>query len=98
MKLNRFIISSFILLFSSVNALHCITLPAEATLTFAVFWSNQMLTSLREKGASAALPFPLSPSFTHYLPCSDGYTALKIAIDRKQASVVAYLRSIGAPQ
>ncbi len=26
-------------------------------------------------------PSPLSPSFTHYLPCSFGKTALKLAID-----------------
>jgi hypothetical protein len=46
-------------------------------------------------------PSPLSPSFTHYLPCSDGNTALKWAIDSQnsnKADVIAYLRSIGAPQ
>jgi hypothetical protein len=43
-------------------------------------------------------PSPLSPSFTHYLPCSLGYIALKYAIDSFKADVVAYLRSIGAPE
>jgi hypothetical protein len=43
-------------------------------------------------------PFPLSPHFTHYLPCSWGETALKLAIYFNQAEVVAYLRSIGAPE
>jgi hypothetical protein len=43
-------------------------------------------------------PSPLSPSFTHYLPCSDGETALKFAIDNNKADVIAYLRSIGAPE
>jgi hypothetical protein len=43
-------------------------------------------------------PSPLSPSFTHYLPCSDGWTALKLAIGFKKADVIAYLRSIGAPE
>ena len=58
-------------------------------------------------------PSPLSPSFTHYLHCSDGKTALKYAIEGNKselsnssnswteltkADVVAYLRSIGAPQ
>ncbi len=43
-------------------------------------------------------PSPLSPSFNHDLPCSGGYTALGWAIDDNRAEVVAYLRSIGAPQ
>jgi hypothetical protein len=43
-------------------------------------------------------PSPLSPSFAYYLPCSYGLTALKYAIDRNKADVVAYLRSIGASQ
>ena len=43
-------------------------------------------------------PSPLSPSFTHYLPCSDGNTALNEAIDWDKADVVEYLRSIGAPE
>ncbi len=44
-------------------------------------------------------PSPLSPSFTHYLPCSDGDTALS-ALEwltyNDTADVAAYLRSIGA--
>jgi hypothetical protein len=43
-------------------------------------------------------PSPLSPSFTHYLPCSWGHTALKYAIMGNKADVIAYLRSIGAPE
>ena len=43
-------------------------------------------------------PSPLSPSFTHYLPCSYGNTALKYAINGNEADVIAYLRSIGAPE
>ena len=43
-------------------------------------------------------PSPLSPSFTHYLPCSIGSTALKYAITFNKADVIAYLRSIGAPK
>ena len=43
-------------------------------------------------------PSPLSPSFTHYLPCSFGNTALRVAIDFNNDDVIAYLRSIGAPQ
>jgi hypothetical protein len=43
-------------------------------------------------------PSPLSPSFTHYLPCSYGNTALNYAIRLNQADIIAYLRSIGAPE
>jgi hypothetical protein len=43
-------------------------------------------------------PFSLSPSFTFYLSCSWGKSALKYAIDGNKAEVAAYLRSIGAPQ
>jgi hypothetical protein len=42
-------------------------------------------------------PSPLSPSFTHYLPCSGGETALKDAIDLNQADVAAYLRNCTRP-
>ncbi len=45
-------------------------------------------------------PSPLSPLFTHDLPCSDGKTALTYSMwnnDRKN-DVAAYLRSIGAPE
>jgi ankyrin repeat protein len=41
---------------------------------------------------------PPSPSFTHYVPCSCGDTALYYAIKRKKADVAAYLRSIRTPQ
>jgi ankyrin repeat protein len=37
-------------------------------------------------------------SSTHFLRCSGGNTALQKAINQKKADVVAYLRSIGAPQ
>jgi hypothetical protein len=40
---------------------------------------------------------PLSPSFTHYLLCSCGNTALKLAIFYNRDDVAAHLRSIGAP-
>ena len=73
------------------------SLLAKAALKFAAFWSSRKLTSLRGTGASA-LPLPLSPSFTQYLPCSDGETALKCAIYRNEADVIAYLRSIGVPE
>ena len=52
-------------------------------------------------------PSPLSPSFTHYLPCSWGGTALKEALllhrhigeaDEMKEKVIAYLLSIGAPR
>jgi len=43
-------------------------------------------------------PSPLSPSFTKYLPCSGGNTALKLAIKYNKADVAAYLRIIGAPE
>jgi hypothetical protein len=48
-------------------------------------------------GVCVLQPSPLSPSFTHYLPCSIVHkTALGYAIMGGQAAVVAYLRSIGA--
>jgi hypothetical protein len=65
-----------------------------ANFKFAVFWSSRKLTSLRGTGQ----PSTLSPSFTHYLPCSKDKTALKLAIECNEADVVAYLRSIGAPE
>ena len=39
-------------------------------------------------------PSPLSPYFTHYLPCSIGRTALQCAIDYNQPDVFAYLLSV----
>ena len=43
-------------------------------------------------------PSPLSPSFTQYLPCSHGRTALQWAIHCNQAELAAYLLSIGTLQ
>jgi hypothetical protein len=40
-----------------------------AILKLPVFWSSRKLTSLR---GQVLQPSPLSPSFTHYLPCSGG--------------------------
>ena len=37
-------------------------------------------------------------SFPHFLRCRGTKTALKWAIDYKKTNVIAYLRSIGAPQ
>jgi ankyrin repeat protein len=39
-----------------------------------------------------------SQSSAHSLRCSNGYTALKWAILKKNTDVIAYLRSIGAPE
>jgi hypothetical protein len=94
MKQNSVCASSFFCI-PSVKALHCIGVLTKA-LKFAVFWSSRKLTSLR--GTKVLQPSPLSPFFTHYLPCSCGHTALKYAIDSDKADVAAYLRSIGAPQ
>jgi ankyrin repeat protein len=35
---------------------------------------------------------------SHPLACSDGWTALKYAMDNNKSDVVAFLRGIGAPQ
>ena len=47
-------------------------------------------------------PSPLSPSFTHFLPCSgdspNGITALKLNMSNWNWPVVEYLRSVGAPE
>ena len=43
-------------------------------------------------------PPPLSPSFTHYVPCSWGKTALNWAIERNKENVAAYLRSLKLPR
>ena len=48
--------------------------------------------------AKCFISTPSHHLFTHYLPCSYGNTALKWAIDQNQADVIAYLRSIGAPE
>jgi hypothetical protein len=43
-------------------------------------------------------PLARSQSSTHSLRCSDGKTALKLAIQQNKADAAAYLRSIGAPE
>jgi hypothetical protein len=35
---------------------------------------------------------------THTRFCSGGKTALKLAIERSQSDVIAFLRSVGAPE
>ncbi len=86
------------------------SLLSGVALKLLVFWSSRKLTSLRGPGASALPHLRHSPSFTHYMPCSDGKTALNLAIARNQADaynftiarnkadIVAYLRSIDAPE
>jgi ankyrin repeat protein len=70
----------------------------------AVFGHLEIARLLVESNADVAArnrcfsPPPLSPSFTHYLPCSFGSTALNFAIDQNKADVAAYLSSIGAPE
>jgi hypothetical protein len=54
--------------------------------------------SRRRREEQVPQPLARSQSSTHSLPCSDGKTALKYAIDYNKADVAAYLRSIGAPQ
>ncbi len=34
----------------------------------------------------------------HAPPCENGTTPLKVAIDRKKSDVIAFLRSVGAPE
>ncbi len=53
--------------------------------------------SRRRREGQVPQPLARSQYSTHSLRCSDG-TALKNAIDRNKADVVAYLRSIGAPE
>jgi hypothetical protein len=43
-------------------------------------------------------PLARSQSSAYSLRCSNGYTALKIAIINNKADAAAYLRSIGAPE
>jgi hypothetical protein len=54
--------------------------------------------SRRRREEQVPQPLARSQSSTHSLRCSNGWTALKYAIDFMQADVAAYLRSIGAPQ
>jgi hypothetical protein len=53
--------------------------------------------SRRRREDPVPQPLARSQSFTHCLRCSDGWTALKYAIERNKANAAAYLRSIGAP-
>ncbi len=54
--------------------------------------------SRRRREAKVPQPLARSQYSTHSLRCSDGKTALKYAIEENKADVVAYLRSIGAPE
>ena len=63
----------------------------------AACWWRRKQTSPRGTGAAALSPLAMQSS-THFLRCSGGDTALQDAINRNKADVVAYLRSIGAPQ
>jgi hypothetical protein len=54
--------------------------------------------SRRRREEPVPQPLARSQSSAHSLRCSDGLTALKHAIVRKKADVIAYLRSIGAPE
>ena len=54
--------------------------------------------SRRRREAKVPQPLARSQYSTHSLRCSNGKTALKYAIDNNEADVVAYLRSIGAPE
>ena len=40
----------------------------------------------------------MMPFATHAPSCSDGSTALKNAMYRNEADVIAFLRSVGAPE
>jgi hypothetical protein len=54
--------------------------------------------SRRRREAKVPQPLARSQSSTHSLRCSEGKTALKLAIEENEADAAAYLRSIGAPQ
>ena len=54
--------------------------------------------SRRRREGLVPQPLARSQYSTHFLRCSYGKTALKSAIKRNKADVVAYLRSIGAPE
>ena len=54
--------------------------------------------SRRRREEQVLQPLARSQYSTHSLRCSSGWTALKYAIEQKKADVVAYLRSIGAPE
>ena len=40
----------------------------------------------------------MMPFATHAPSCSDGWTALKNAMNMNEADVIAFLRSVGAPE
>ena len=40
----------------------------------------------------------MMPFATHAPSCSGGKTALKFAMERNEADVIAFLRSVGAPE
>ncbi len=54
--------------------------------------------SRRRREGQVPQPLARSQYSTHSLRCRDGDTALKCAILENKADVVAYLRSIGAPE
>ena len=54
--------------------------------------------SRRRREEQVPQPLARSQYSTHSLRCRDGRTALKCAIINNKADVVAYLRSIGAPE
>jgi hypothetical protein len=54
--------------------------------------------SRRRREEQVPQPLARSQSSTHFLRCSYGYTALKLAIHYNSADAAAYLRSIGAPE
>ena len=54
--------------------------------------------SRRRREGQVPQPLARSQYSTHSLRCSNGYTALKCAILENKADVIAYLRSIGAPE
>jgi hypothetical protein len=54
--------------------------------------------SRRRREEPVPQPLARSQSSTHSLLCSNGYTALSIAIKFNMADAAAYLRSIGAPE
>ena len=77
------------------------TLPPQvATLKCAGRWFQQKLTQLQKHSAiQCRLLFALIIVFvTHAPPCRGGRTALNLAIDHEKPNVIAFLRSVGAPE
>jgi hypothetical protein len=54
--------------------------------------------SRRRREGQVPQPLARSQSSAHSLRCSEGWTALELAIQLNNANAAAYLRSIGAPQ